>query len=104
MKWIILIAIRIYWVIPKKFRNNCLFKESCSHFVYRTAKEKGFFCGIAAFFLRKKQCRPGYQLIIQQSSPSVQIRLVDGTVILENEFSDKLVREIELLKNFLPGT
>jgi uncharacterized protein len=102
MKWITLFAIRVYWVvIPKKYRKGCLFKESCSHFVYRTTKEHGFTRGLVSFFQRKKRCKPGYKIVLSQSSS--EIILADGSLLPENEFSEIMVHEVINCRFFLSG-
>ncbi len=97
MKWTILFVIRLYWLIPKRYKRSCLFKVSCSNFVYKSAQERGFLCGISAYLTRKKQFRPGYQIIISKSIGN-QIKLVDGCFISENEVSSKVRKEIAAYK------
>ena len=101
MKWVILFVIRLYWVIPKKYRRSCLFKESCSHFVYKITKEKGFICGIGIFMQRRKQCRSGYQILVNVNEVT-KIRLADGSYASEIDLSEKMLKEVMLLKSFLP--
>ena len=61
MKQLLLFAIRVYWlVVPKRMRRHCLFKCSCSQYVYAVTKAKGYSAGRKAFRKRKVQCRPGY--------------------------------------------
>lgn len=55
-----LLFIRIYWLIPIHWHNKCIFRESCSHYVYRITKKEGFIQGIKAFIERNYSCRPGY--------------------------------------------
>ncbi len=50
----------MYWLLPKGRRRECLFKESCSHYVFALIKSKGLKKGFKALLLRLKQCRPGY--------------------------------------------
>jgi uncharacterized protein len=102
MKWLILLTIKTYWItIPEKYRKTCLFKESCSHFVYRVTKQRGFLCGTAAFFQRRKKCRPGYEMMFSDTS-IIRIKLVDGSFISKNELSDQLLNEVYALNNMLP--
>lgn len=97
MNLILLKTIQLYWnLIPEHKRRKCLFRESCSHYVYRTAKEKGFFSGCKALFGRVKKCRPGYELF--KSGDEFQLRLKDGSLIPEKDialsilpYSDKIV-------------
>lgn len=64
MKYLLLALIRLYWLIPKRFRRTCLFKETCSHHVFTVTNEKGFRAGLKALKKRIKQCRPGYSIYI----------------------------------------
>ena len=86
MNWILLKSIHLYWyMVPEHKRRNCLFRESCSHYVYRTATEKGFFCGCKALSERIKKCRPGYELL--ESNDGFQLRLKDGSLVPEKDIS-----------------
>jgi uncharacterized protein len=64
MKFFLLFLIRLYWIVPKKWRRPCLFKCSCSVKVYNTAKADGFLAGVKVLLKRYKQCRPGYTTYI----------------------------------------
>ena len=92
MKFIILLAIRLYWnFIPASKRRSCIFRESCSKYVYRIAKEKGFLGGLNAFAKRYKQCRPGYQITSSSLSEETVMILCDGSVIENTEIADHLI-------------
>lgn len=61
MKNLFWVIIKIYQVfIPKRFRGKCLFKESCSNYVFRLTKENGFRAGITALKYRVHHCKPNY--------------------------------------------
>lgn len=64
MKWLFVSLIHIYWIIPKKWRRRCIFKHTCSKYVYQTTKEQGFLTGIKALKQRMKQCTPFYGVYI----------------------------------------
>lgn len=90
MNLILLGAIQLYWrLIPGHKRRNCLFRESCSHYVYRITKEKGFFGGCSALYDRIRKCRPGYRL--SKNGDTFQLRLKDGTLLSEEEISLSLL-------------
>jgi putative component of membrane protein insertase Oxa1/YidC/SpoIIIJ protein YidD len=100
MKWTFLIIIKLYWVIvPEKKRRSCLFKESCSHHVYRHIVEGGFFKGLSALKRRIKKCRKGYQLYSGLSG--FEIELADGTIVKENEISQRILEPIYKKVNIL---
>ncbi|MEE9364090.1 MAG: membrane protein insertion efficiency factor YidD [Cellulophaga sp.] len=64
MRILLLWLIRSYWLlIPPKKRNKCLFKKSCSHYVFDITREKGILNGLKALNYRFKHCRPGYYII-----------------------------------------
>jgi len=64
MKILLLFFIKMYWfLIPAKKRKKCLFKKSCSHFVFDIAKKEGLVKGLKALKYRWKHCRPGYYII-----------------------------------------
>lgn len=93
MKWAILIVIKLYWMVfSEKKRRCCLFKETCSHYVYRHTVEGGFFKGANALCQRLKKCRKGYQLY--SSLQGFEMELADGSVIKEDEIAPRLLEPI----------
>lgn len=89
----LIFIIRLYWAfIPEKNRRKCLFKESCSHYVFRHTVEQGFLSGMKALNTRVKKCRKGYQL--QHNGETFELKLADGTVIGENEISPDILHPI----------
>jgi uncharacterized protein len=94
MKYLILLGIRCYWgIIPKKYRRQCLFKETCSQFVYRQTHEHGFFEGVRAFNQRYRKCRSGYRLYT--IADGFEMSLADGTIVHESDISDRLISPIQ---------
>ena len=64
MKIVLLLIIRIYWtLIPKQQRRKCLFKTSCSNYVYDETKKEGLLKGLKALKFRIKNCNPNYNII-----------------------------------------
>jgi uncharacterized protein len=64
MKHLLLWLIRLYWKRPNHLKKGkCHFKESCSHYVYRTTQEQGFKAGVIALKERYHQCRPFVAII-----------------------------------------
>lgn len=64
MKIFLLFAIEIYWrLIPKSKRRKCLFKTSCSNYVYNKTKSKGLISGIKALKFRVENCNNYYTII-----------------------------------------
>ena len=64
MHLVLLGIIRLYWLIPPKWRRRCIFKVSCSHYVYDQTKKNGLTGGISSLKQRMKQCKPGYGIYI----------------------------------------
>ncbi|MCD8043158.1 MAG: membrane protein insertion efficiency factor YidD [Tannerellaceae bacterium] len=85
MKSGILLLIRLYWLLPESKRKRCLFRESCSRYVYRVTKEEGFIAGIKALKDRVTKCRPGYKL--HRTDGHTELHLKDGTVLCEEQIS-----------------
>jgi len=93
MRCLLLALIKFYWiVIPEKKRRSCLFKETCSHYVYRHTAEGGFFKGAIALRQRQKTCRKGYRLY--SSLTGFEMELADGSVINENEIAPRILEPI----------
>lgn len=60
--------IKLYQIFfSSKIGKVCLFKESCSKYVYRSTKEEGFIRGIKAFKYRFQNCNSKHQLIELES-------------------------------------
>lgn len=92
MKYLLLLVIRIYQTfIPKKFRGECLFKESCSNFVYRVTKEKGLKGGINAFMYRFRNCRSDYY--ISEENGKLSLITVENEVVEESLLDERILVE-----------
>ena len=85
MKYLLLLVIRIYWKIPTKWHDRCIFRETCSHYVYRIASQQGFLAGLRAFRLRRQLCRPGY--VVYRSQGRYYLRTSNGTVFEEDDIA-----------------
>lgn len=82
-------AIRIYWRIPTKLHNKCLFKETCSHYVYRIAKHQGFWEALKALKERNELCRPGY--IVYKSMDAYYLKTAGGHIFTEDQISPNIL-------------
>lgn len=85
MRKLLLLAIRIYWKIPTRLHEKCIFRESCSHYVYRMAKEQGFRMGIKALRERNDLCRPGY--VVYRSEGRYYMQTASGRLIDEKDIA-----------------
>ena len=64
MKLVLLSLIKIYWkFIPESRRRRCLFKKSCSQYVYENTINNGLFSGIRALKFRVYNCNSHYNII-----------------------------------------
>ncbi|MBS1744078.1 MAG: membrane protein insertion efficiency factor YidD [Bacteroidetes bacterium] len=86
MGYFLLIFIRIYWLIPVNKRKRCIFKESCSKYVYRITKKSGLKAGIEAILDRRAKCRPGYYYITDNL-----MRLADNSLIDSNLLNERIL-------------
>lgn len=93
MRWLILFPIYLYWYAWPPFlkKRTCLFKESCSHFVFRVTKDCGFVAGYKAMSWRYRNCRPGYK-IVSNAEGQFEMRLVTGNVVAESEMADTILK------------
>lgn len=63
MRICLLFLIKIYWFIkPKNKKASCIFKKSCSNYVYETTKNKGLIAGLKSLKFRVKNCSYGFEL------------------------------------------
>lgn len=90
MKYFLLLIVRLYQTfIPKKFRGKCLFKESCSNYVFRITKENGFRIGLEAFQYRYHNCRPNY--LLSENNGKILLITVENEVIEESFIDDRII-------------
>jgi uncharacterized protein len=80
MKVLLQILIRLYWLVPKQWRRRCVFKESCSAYIFRIASQEGFLKALKAFKERRHQCRPNYSLFATEDGKEWVI-LSDQSVV-----------------------
>lgn len=86
MRYSLLILIRLYWLVPGKYKPKCIFKESCSRYVYRITKTKGFKAGVLAIRERKQKCKKGYYYITSKT-----VRLADYSVISNSSLNEEIL-------------
>ncbi len=97
MKYFLLISIKIYWrLIPVKFRKQCIYKLSCSNYVYNNTKEFGFINGLKSLIFRIRNCNAHYKLISLNGSYFIITK--QNITITETEMSDSLLIKIKHLQ------
>jgi len=72
-------------MIPTKLHKRCIFRETCSHYVYRIASQQGFFEGLRALKVRNELCRPGY--VVYRSQGRYYLQTANGSVFAEDEIA-----------------
>ncbi|NHN26488.1 membrane protein insertion efficiency factor YidD [Flavobacterium jejuense] len=93
MKCLILLMIRLYWFLKPKYRKSiCIFRKSCSHYVYEITKEQGFLKGLNAFYFRYKNCRHGYEIFKNPVTNETQMLLPSKVIIDNKEIAERLLR------------
>ncbi len=92
MKYTFLVIIRLYWLlIPESKRRECVFRHSCSKYVFGVTSKEGFFEGMKAFYFRYKNCRNGFEVFKNPMNGQIQMILPDKSVIEENDISERLI-------------
>jgi putative component of membrane protein insertase Oxa1/YidC/SpoIIIJ protein YidD len=76
--------IRLYWLLPNRYKRSCIFKETCSRYVFRKIQEGGAWAGILSFKERYHQCRSTYS-IINIDEEADMIILADNSLISRNQ-------------------
>ncbi|MCY0968924.1 membrane protein insertion efficiency factor YidD [Chryseobacterium wangxinyae] len=93
MKYLLLLIIKIYWlIIPASKRRQCIFRKSCSKYVYEETISKGLFSGLTAFRYRFKNCRSGVHFFENPVNGKLQIILPNNQVHDENEISERFIK------------
>ncbi|MFB9076761.1 membrane protein insertion efficiency factor YidD [Flavobacterium procerum] len=92
MKYLILLFIRLYWfLIPQSKRRKCIFKKSCSNYVFETTQKEGFLKGLKAFQFRYKNCRGNFAIFQNPIDNKIQMILTSQIIISEDEIAERLV-------------
>lgn len=93
MKIILLKCIKIYWFLkPKNKFACCIFKKSCSHYVYEKTKEEGFISGIKALKFRISNCKYGFELYENSMDKKTYMILPNKEIIEEGEIAKRLLK------------
>lgn len=92
MSWCLLKLIEIYWFLfPTSKRRKCIFKETCSKYVYRRTRENGIIYGVKAFIERLNRCKGGYRLFY--SKDGIELVLQNGTIVPEGEIAIHILND-----------
>ncbi|WP_444660006.1 membrane protein insertion efficiency factor YidD [Flavobacterium columnare] len=89
-------SIRLYWLTkPKNKKPRCIFRKSCSHFIYEETLQNGFLKGLKAFHYRFKNCRSGFEVFKNPISNQVQMLLTSNQIIEEEEIAKRLITHLK---------
>jgi putative component of membrane protein insertase Oxa1/YidC/SpoIIIJ protein YidD len=92
MKYLILLVIQLYWkFIPPSKRKKCIFKKSCSNYVFEKTKKEGFISGLKAFLFRYKNCRGNFAIFKNSITNKIQMILPSQIIIDREEISERLI-------------
>ena len=95
MKYLLLFAIKLYWrVIPAGKRNRCIYKNTCSHYVFDQTKNEGLMVGLRSLNYRIKTCNPYFQLYKNPMTMETEIILSNGDTLTEDEIAERLIDRI----------
>lgn len=90
MRPCILFVIRCYWRLTERHVvRTCLFRESCSRYVYRIVQDHGIRAGLAALAARFRSCRGGFTAV-GDSRLGMCLRLADGSIAQASELADHM--------------
>jgi len=92
MKIILLFIIKIYWLtIPKNKRRQCIFRKSCSNYVFEITSKEGLIKGLKALLFRISNCRHGFEIFKNPENDKVQMILPNQQVIDEIDIAKRLL-------------
>ncbi len=92
MKTGLLWIIRCYWrLVSDDQRRPCIFRVSCSKFVYQATLNQGLLAGLRALRFRIINCRHGYHLFEDPISGKKQMFLRSGQVIQEQDIAQRFL-------------
>jgi len=96
MKYLILLIIQLYWFTKSKQRQpKCIFKKSCSRFVYEETLQNGFLKGLKAFNYRYKNCRSGFEIFRNPINNKIQALLPTNEIIVKEEIAERLINQFK---------
>lgn len=92
MKYLILLVIQLYWkFIPPSKRKKCIFKKSCSNYVFEKTQKEGFISGLKAFRFRYTNCRGNLEIFKNPVTNKIQMILPSQIIIDREEIAERLI-------------
>jgi len=100
MKHLLLLTIKLYWtLVPAGRRRRCIFRQSCSRYVYGVTAREGLWKGLQALTFRFQNCRGGFQVLEHPLNGSRQVILPGGSLVGLAEMAERFTDPVHLLKD-----
>lgn len=91
-KYLLILLIKFYWfLIPKTKRRKCIFRKSCSKYVYEKTINEGIIQGLKALQYRYSNCRSGFHIFENPITKKIQIILPNNSILEEYEISERFI-------------
>jgi len=91
-KYLLILPIKFYWLlIPKSKRRKCIFRKSCSRYVFDKTINEGIISGLKALKYRYRNCRGGFQIFENPITQQIQIILPNNCILEEYEISESFI-------------
>jgi putative component of membrane protein insertase Oxa1/YidC/SpoIIIJ protein YidD len=98
MKQVLLLIIHCYWrLIPEEKRRCCVFKKSCSNYVFEITKQDGFLAGAKALLFRYNNCRGEFTFFKNPLTLRTQVVLKSGVIVEDYELSENILLKYKTL-------
>jgi putative component of membrane protein insertase Oxa1/YidC/SpoIIIJ protein YidD len=78
---------------PARLRRRCLFRESCSHYVFRLARTQGLVAGMKALRYRIDVCNGRSVLFTNPVTGQFNLQLTDGELLTEEHINKELLKQ-----------
>lgn len=92
MKFLLMYLITFYWIVKPNKKPKCIFRKSCSHYVYEELKDKGFLAGCKALNFRIKNCKSGFEIFRNPINHKLNMMLPNKDIIDEEEIAERLLK------------
>ena len=92
MKIVLLEIIKLYWFLkPRNKSGKCIFRKSCSNYIYEITLNEGFKSGLKELRFRCSNCKHGFELFENPTNKEVFMILPNKDVINEKEIAERLL-------------
>ncbi len=89
--WLAKKSIEYYWnTRPENQRKICIYRITCSRYVYNEFENNGLIEGIRAYFYRMKSCNHGYKLSLKKD-----MLLTGMKIKTQQEINPLIVKEFK---------